>query len=44
MDTFQRICDAHVSTRPGDKMFNHNMVKIEPDKNPLMRFFKKHTG
>jgi len=22
-------------------MFNHNNVKIEPDKNPLIRFFKK---
>jgi len=25
----------------GYKMFNHNNVKIEPDKNPLIRFFKK---
>lgn len=27
----------------GYKMFNHNKIKIEPDKNPLLRFFKKHT-
>jgi tellurite resistance protein TerC len=25
----------------GYKMFNHNNVKIEPDKNPLIRFLKK---
>ena len=25
----------------GYKMFNHNNAKIEPDKNPLIRFFKK---
>jgi tellurite resistance protein TerC len=25
----------------GYKMFNHNKAKIEPDKNPLLRFFKK---
>jgi tellurite resistance protein TerC len=25
----------------GYKMFNHNNLKIEPDKNPLIRFFRK---
>ena len=26
----------------GYKMFYHNNAKIEPDKNPIIRFFKKH--
>ena len=26
----------------GYKMFQHNNVKIEPDKNPVIRFFKKY--
>jgi tellurite resistance protein TerC len=27
----------------GYKMFNHNKAKIEPDKNPLLRIFKKYV-